>query len=137
VSGVEGFDLEAGGVKKTFARSTSKGKDGVDSYKWKRTVPDAKDVDTSGVQGALFKIGGVEAAEFIDRPQPAGAYGLDQPALKIALRLAASSATPASATWLELGQKGGVYYARRPNDAAILRVDSAKADELIKALTGL
>jgi hypothetical protein len=134
---VEGFDLEAGGAKKTFARSTSKGKDGVDSYKWKRTVPAVQDIDTSRVQGALFKIGGVEAADFIDQPQAPGAYGLDQPALKIALRLAASSATPASSTWLELGQKGGVYYARRPNDAAVLRVDSTKADQLIKALTGL
>jgi hypothetical protein len=134
---VEGFDLDAGGVKKTYARSTSKDKEGIEGYKWKRTAPDAHDLDTNRVQDALFKIGGVEAAEFVDQPQPPAAYGLDQPALRITLRLAKSNATPARSTWLEMGQKSGVSYARRPNDAAVLRVDSAKADELLKAFAGL
>ena len=41
---VEGFDAEADGVKKVFARSTTKDKEGLDTYKWKRTAPDAKDL---------------------------------------------------------------------------------------------
>jgi hypothetical protein len=134
---VESFDVEAGGAKKTYARTTTKEKDGAETYKWKRTAPDTKEIDTSRLQEALFKIGGLEAAEFIDKPQPMTAYGLDQPALRLTLRLAKSNAGPPRATWLELGQKAGVSYARRPNDASILRIDSAKADELLKGFTGL
>ena len=134
---VEGFDLDVAGATRTYARSTSKDKGGIDVYKWKRTVPSAQDLDTNRVQDALFKIGGVEAAEFLDQPQPLAAYGLDQPALRITLRLAKSNAAPAGSTWVEMGQKAGVSYARRPNDAAVLRIDSAKADELLKAFAGL
>jgi hypothetical protein len=134
---VESFEIETGGAKKAYQRSTTKDKEGIDVYKWKRTAPDAKDLDTNHAQDALFKIAAVEASGFVDAPQALATYGLDQPALKVTLKIAASAAGPASSSWLELGQKAGVYYARRPDDAAILRVDSAKAEDLIKALTGL
>jgi hypothetical protein len=134
---VDSFDTEASGAKKSYARTSTKEKDGMEVYKWKRTAPSAQDLDTNRVQDALFKIGGVEAAEFIDKPQPLAGYGLDQPALRITLRLAKSNAGPASSTWLELGQKSGISYARRPNDASVLRIDAAKADELLKAFAGL
>ncbi len=130
---VTGFESEIEGIKRVYARSTTKDKDGLDINKWKRTAPDAKDLDTNTVQDVLFKIGGVEVGEFIDKPGPPGSYGLDKPILKAAFSLAAPKA-PAS---LEVGLKDGVYYGRRPNDAAILKLDTSKAEDLVKAFKGL
>ena len=67
----EGFETVAGGTKKVYAKSTTKDKDGFDKTQWKRTAPDAKDLETTKVEDALFKMGGVEVSEFVD--QPAGA----------------------------------------------------------------
>ena len=130
---VEAFDVETGGPKRIFVRSTSKDKDGIDVSKWKRTAPDNKDLDTNKVQDALFKVGGVEAQEFVDAPASLEAYGLDKPAVKVSIRYAAGK----PATWFEIGKKDGASYARRPDDASILKLDPAKADELIKAFSEL
>ena len=67
----EGFDVVAAGATKTYAKSTTKDKDGLDKTQWKRTAPDAKDLDTTKVEDALFKMGGVEVAEFVDQPKAA------------------------------------------------------------------
>ena len=130
---VEGFDVEAEGAKRVYVRSSSKDKDGVDVYKWKRTAPDAKDLDTNKVQDALFKIGGIEASGFVDAPEGAEKYGLDKPDFKLTLRYAAGK----DAAWFELGRKDGKTYARRANDAVLLELDNAKADELVKAFKEL
>ena len=68
---IEGFDVVAGGATKTYAKSTTKDKDGFDKTQWKRTAPDAKDLETTKVEDALFKMGGVEVSEFVDEPQRA------------------------------------------------------------------
>jgi hypothetical protein len=47
------------------------------------------------------------------------------------------SAKDKSVTWVEIGRKSGAAYARRPEDATILRVDPVKADELVKAFAAL
>ena len=130
---VEGFDAEAAGVKKTFARSSSKDKEGIDIYKWKRTAPDTADLDTNKVQDALCLIGGMEAQEFVDQPQAPAAYGLEAPALKVTLRYEGGKAP----VWFELGSKDGSWYGRRANDQALLKLDAAKAAELVKAFQGL
>ena len=124
----------AGAAARTYTRSSSKDKDGVDVYKWKRTAPDAKDLDTNAVQDALFLLGGAEAQEFIDRPAGLDAYGLAPPALKVTLTYEGGAKPPA---WLEIGKKDGAAYARRAGDAAILKFDPAKADEMIKSFGGL
>lgn len=130
---VEGFDVEAEGAKRVYVRSSSKDKDGVDVYKWKRTAPDAKDLDTNKVQDALFKIGGIEASGFVEAPEGVEKYGVDKPDFKLTLRYAAGK-DPA---WFELGRKDGKTYARRANDAVLLELDNAKADELVKAFKGI
>ena len=123
---VEGFDVEAGGVKKTYVRTTTRDDQGADKHTWKRTAPDTADVDTNTVQDALFAVGGVEVAEFIDAPQAPAAYGLDSPVLRVTLRHAAGR-PPA---WFEIGTKDGVSYARREGDDAVMKLDGAKATEL-------
>jgi hypothetical protein len=128
---VEGFDVEDAGGKRVYTRSG--GKDAADAQKWKRTAPDAKDLDTNKVQDVLFKVGGVEVQDFIDAPKSADSYGLDKPALKVTLR-SPGGKPPA---WFELGQKDGVTYARRVGDNAVLKLDAAKADELQKAFKEL
>lgn len=130
---VEGFDVEAQGIKRVFARSTTKDKEGLDTYTWKRTAPEAKDLETNTVQDVLFKIGGIEVAAFVDQPQPAASYGLDAPELKVVLRMAEGK--PGAS--FEVGQKDGTYFGRRPKDDAVLRLDKAKAEELVKAFKGL
>ena len=126
----EGFDVVAAGAAKTYAKTTTKDKDGLDKTQWKRTAPDAKDLDTTKVEDALFKMGGVEVAEFVDSPKADSDYGLDAPKLKVTVRAKGES-------WIELGQKDGAFYARRSGDSAILKLDATKAEELLKAFSEL
>jgi hypothetical protein len=129
----EGFDVTAEGATKTYAKTTVKDDKGFDAAKWKRTAPDAKDLETSKVEDALFKIGGIEVAEFIDQPKGPEAYGLDAPVFTLVVRSGAGKGEQK----LELGKKDGVFYARRPNDSSILKVDATKSEELVKAFSEL
>jgi hypothetical protein len=130
---VEGFDVEAGGAKRVYARSSTKDKDGVDVYHWKRTAPDAADLDTNKVQDVLFLVGGTEAQEFVDAPGPPAQYGLEPPALKVTVRHEGGK-PPLT---FELGSQGGAWYARRTGDQALLKLDPAKAQELVKSFGGI
>jgi hypothetical protein len=126
----EGFEVVAGGAKKTYAKSTTKDKDGFDKTQWKRTAPDARDLETTKVEDALFKMGGVEVSEFVDQPKEPAAYGLDAPVLKVTVKAKGES-------WIEVGKKDGAVYARRNGDSAVLKLDSTKAEELLKAFSEL
>jgi Domain of unknown function (DUF4340) len=126
---VEGFDTSLAGAKKTYAKTTVKDKDGVETSKWKRTAPDAKDLETSKVEDALFKVSGVEASELIDAPKADAEYGLDAPAFQLVIRMGSGKGR----SELTIGKKGDLAYARRSGDAAVLKLEAAKADELIKA----
>ncbi|PYQ45652.1 MAG: hypothetical protein DMF77_03655 [Acidobacteria bacterium] len=130
---VSGFEAEAGGAKRTYARSTTKDKDGLEVSKWRRTAPDAKDLETNKVQDALFAIGGVDVVEFVDKPSVPATYGLDQPALKVTLRFDGGKAP----VTFELAERGGASYARRSGDAAVLKVDPKKAADVVKAFKEL
>lgn len=126
----EGFDVAAGTTKKTYVKSSTKDKEGLDKTQWKRTAPDAKELETTKVEDALFKMGGVEVAEFVDQPQALATYGLDAPVLKVTVKAKGES-------WIEVGKKDGAAYARRSGDAAVLKLDPAKAEELLKAFAEL
>jgi hypothetical protein len=126
----EGFETVAGGTKKVYAKSTTKDKDGFDKTQWKRTAPDAKDLETTKVEDALFKMGGVEVSEFVDQPQAPATYGLDAPVLKVTVKAKGES-------WIEVGKKDGSFYARRNGDAAVLKLDPTKAEELLKVFSEL
>ena len=126
---VDAITLEAEGGRRVYARSTVRDKDGIDTYKWKRTAPDGKDLETNKVQDALFQVGAVEVLEFVDKPQAPAAYGCDRPVLKGTLRLGAGKPE----TWFELCRKDALVYARRAGDDAVLKVDAKKADELLQA----
>jgi len=122
----EGFEVTAAGATKVYAKTTTKDKDGLEKSQWKRTAPDAKELDTTKVEDVLFKVGGIDVAEFVDAPKALADYGLDAPALKLKLKAKTES-------WLELGKKDAAFYARRSDDAAVLKLDATKAEELIKA----
>jgi hypothetical protein len=130
---VEGFDVKVAGAAKTFVRSGTKDKEGPDVYTWKRTAPTAAAVDTNTVQDALFLIGGIDADDFVDQPGPPERYGLQAPALRLDVRYEGGR-PPA---WLELGTLDGAWYARRAGDQVVLKLPPAKAEELVKAFTGL
>jgi hypothetical protein len=129
---VEGVDANAEGVKRSYAKTTVKDAQGVDSAKWKRSAPDPKDLETSKVEDALFKVGGIEVQEFVDAPKDASVYGLDNPIFTLSLRSGAGKPEQT----IEIGRKDGTF-ARRPGDASILKLDPVKADELIKAFKEL
>jgi hypothetical protein len=129
---VDGFDVESGGAKKAYGRSSSKDKDGADVSKWKRVKPDGKDLDTTKVQDALFLVGGVEVQEFVDKAAGPETYGLDHPVLKVTIREKDKPETS-----FEVGEKAGTYYARRDGDQAVLKLDAAKAADLVKKFNDL
>jgi hypothetical protein len=124
---VSGFEVASAGVTKTFTKSTTKGKDGVDQVLWKSTAP-VKDATQEKASDALFAIGSLDAAEFIDAPKALAAYGLDAPALRVALRFEGGK----KEDWFEVAVKGDSAFARRRDDAAVLRLDKAKTEALIK-----
>jgi hypothetical protein len=130
---VDGFIAEAEGGRRVYARSTVPDKDGIDVYKWKRTEPDGKDLDTNKVQDALFQVGAVEVAEFLDKPQAGAAYGCDRPALKVTLRVGAGKPE----AWFEVCRKEAAVYARRAGDDAVLKLDEKKVEDLLKAFKGI
>jgi hypothetical protein len=131
---VQGIEVVQDGVTRKYERTSSKDKDGIDQYKWKRTAPDAKDLETNAVQDALFDLGGAEATGFVDQPAGPEAYGLASPALKVTLTYEGGSRPP---VWLEIGKKDGAAFARRAGDGSILQLDPAKADEILKSFAGL
>ena len=57
----------------------------------------------------------------------------DAPLLKVAIKMGASKGEAS----VEIGKKDGSVYARRTGDAAVLKLDTAKADELVKAFQEL
>jgi hypothetical protein len=130
---VEGLELLSEGKTTVLARSTSKDKGGVEQQSWKKAAPEAKDLDKSKVEDALFKLTGLEVQEFLDKPQAASAYGLDAPAAKVTLKLAGGK----PAVTVEVGKKDASYYSRRPGDDSVLRLDTAKVEEALKALKEL
>lgn len=130
---VEGFDAEGEKGKQVYARTTTKGDGGTDVRKWKRTAPDAKDLETSKVEDVLFKLGGLDVGEFVDAAKGPEVYGLDKPVLRLTLRMSGGKSAP----FVELGKKDDAVYARRSDDTAILKLDAAKANELVQAFVGL
>lgn len=130
---VEGVEFETGGKKTVLVRSAAKDKDGVEQQSWKKTAPEAKDLDKAKVEDALFKITGLEVQEFIDEPRAMAAYGLDAPVAKITLKLAGGK----PAVTFEIGNKDGGDYSRRPGDDAVLKLDTAKVEEALKAFKEL
>ncbi len=129
---VNGFDVTAGGGTRKFTKATTKGKDGVDVITWKGAAP-AKDAAQDKVSDALFAIGGLDAAEFVDAPKPLAAYGLDAPQLRVALRFEGEKRED----WFEVSIKNDAAYARRRDDTSILKLDKAKTETLIKNFSAL
>jgi Domain of unknown function (DUF4340) len=130
---VEALEGKSGGKDFKYARSGEKDKDGVETFKWKRTAPDAKDVDTTKIEEALFKLTGLEALQFVDAPAALATYGLDAPELTLTLRLAAGKPEQS----LSVGRKDGKVWARRAGDEALLELDAAKFDQALKELNAL
>jgi len=130
---VEGVEIEAEGKKTVLARTKQKDSEGLEQEKWARTAPGKKDLERSKVDDALFKLTGLEVQEFVDAPGADAAYGLDAPAATVTLKR--EQGKPALS--LRFGKKDGAAYARRPGDAAVLKLDPAKVDEALKAFKEL
>jgi hypothetical protein len=128
---VTGIELTIEGQKRKLERSSTKDGEALDVYKWKKTEPEKKDLETNAVQDVLFQIGGVEVSEFIDKPSSPATYGLDAPSLKVSL-----SQDGKASMWFELAKKDGTVYARRDGDETVLKLD-AKGGDLIEAFKKL
>lgn len=126
----EGFDVVSEAGAQTYEKTTTEGEDGFDKTQWKRTSPEEAELETTTVEDALFKIGGVEVLEFRDEPSDLESYGLDVPSVRVTIRAKGES-------WIELGERDGTHYARRSADDAVLVLDPTKAAELFEALESL
>jgi hypothetical protein len=126
----EGFDVVSEGVAETYEKATTEGEDGFDKTQWRRTSPEEAEIETTTVEDALFKIGGVEVLEFRDEPSDLESYGLAAPSVRVTIRAKGES-------WIELGERDGTHYARRSADDAVLVLDPTKTRELLEALEEL
>lgn len=129
---ITAFDVTAEGSAKTFTKLTTKGENGADNIVWKAVAP-VKDETQDNTSNAFFSVGAIDALEFIDAPRSLDTYGLDAPALRVALRFDGEK----KEDWFEVAVKGENGFGRRRGDAAVLRLDKAKTEELIKNFTGL
>ncbi len=129
---ITGLDVVTGGATRTFTKQTTKGKDGMDEVVWKSVAP-VKDATQEKASDALFAIGGLDAAEFIDAPKSPDTYGLNTPALRVTIRFEAQK----KEDWFEVAVKGDAGYGRRRDDTAVLKLDKAKTEALIKSFTEL
>jgi hypothetical protein len=138
---VTGFDVAAPGAARTFAKSTAKDAQGVETTVWKASAlppgPPApappKDATPEKVSDALFAVGGLEASDFIDAPRAPSTYGLDAPALRVVFRFEGGKPED----WFEIGLSGADAFGRRRDDRAVLKLDRKKADDLIAAFRSL
>jgi hypothetical protein len=129
---VTGFDVASQGVTRTFTKSTSKGKDGMDEISWKSAAP-TKDLTQDKASDAFFSVGALDAAEFIDAPRLLAAYGLDLPAVRVTLRFDGDK----KEDWFEVAVRGEEAFGRRRGDSAVLKLDKTKTEALIKTFTDL
>ncbi len=129
---VTSLEVSASGTIRTFTKTTTKGKDGIDQVSWKSKAP-AKDTPEQAVTSAMLSIGGAEVSEFIDTPKALATYGLDAPALRVTLHFDGGK----KEDWFELSVKGDEAFARRRDDAAVLKLDKARTEGLIQSFTGL
>ena len=129
---VSGFDVIFGGATRAFTKATTKGKDGVDLIEWKAAAP-FKSATQEKASDALFAVGGLDAAAFIDDPKALSTYGLDAPALRVVLRFDGGK----KEDWFEVAVKGDEAFARRRDDGSVLKLDKAKTEALIKSFTTL
>jgi len=127
---VTSLDVTTGSVTKSFTKSTTKAKDGLDETRWTSTPP-VKEADDAAVSAAMIAIGSAEVVEFIDSPKALATYGLDAPAVRVTLHFGKKE------DWFEVSVKGEAAFARRNNDGSVLKLDKAKAEALIKAFSGL
>jgi hypothetical protein len=125
-----GFDVDSEGTTRTYEKTSAPGEDGLEKTQWTRTAPDEAPLETTTVEDALFKIGGVEVQEFVDEPSDLAAYGLGSPQVRVTIRAKSES-------WIELGEKGEEHYARRSSDDAVLKLEPVKARELMETLAAL
>ncbi len=131
---VKAIEVVSPAGRRAYERTSTKDKDGVDTYKWKRTAPDAKEIETNAVQDVLFETGGLEVQEFVDSPEDPGAYGLATPAARVSFHHDTEAKGP---VWFELGRKDGAVHARRLGDESVLKLDAAKAEAVLKKLLEL
>ncbi len=107
--------------------------DGEDSErKWRRTEPDAADVERTKVDDVLFDLGGIDVEEFIDAPDADANYGFDVPAAVISLHQEEKGDLK-----LVIGKTDDTYYARRPGDASVLKLATEPVEKVLKALEEL
>jgi len=129
---VTGFDVVTPKGIRTFTKATTKGKDGVETVLWKSKAP-VKDATQEKASDALFAVGGLEAFGFVDAPGALSTYGLDAPTLRVTLRFEGEK----KEDWFEVAIRDDGGYARRRDDTAVLKLDKAKTEALIKSFTEL
>ena len=120
--------LELGGQSRRYERSDVEESE----KKWRRTEPDAADVERTQVDDVLFDLGGIDVEGFIDAPGEDAAYGFDAPVAVISLHQEKQGDLK-----LTIGKNDDTYYARRPGDASVLKLATEAVEKVLKALEEL
>jgi hypothetical protein len=114
---VNKVEVTSDGKTRVYLRSVRKDAAGIDARTWRQTAPESKDIETKTVEDLLFEVASTEVQEFIDNPGPLARYGLDSPAVRVALTF--EHKAPG---WFEVGSKDGATYGHRDNDVTITRL---------------
>jgi hypothetical protein len=99
---------------------------------WRLTQPRPAIADSSGAQYLMSSIEAIKVLNTIERPQPASAYGLDQPREVVACRVMSGRSYN-----LSVGNQsfdGSGYYTQKAGDSRVYVISSVAVDEFDKVL---
>lgn len=120
------IEISSGAAGSTFEKVTEKGKDGVETEKWRQVAPAAKDADADKIRTLLSTITGARAEAFVEKP-PTG-----KPDVVVTLTF-------------EEGKKERVSFVKSGADAWAVRdglsgaakVPASLVDDILKIVEGL
>ncbi|MEW6364461.1 MAG: DUF4340 domain-containing protein [Acidobacteriota bacterium] len=104
---------------------------------WKLDAPEKADADASQVDNVLYAVDGLEAKEFVDKPDKnQAAYGLDKPRAKI--QIWQKGDKEPREVWIGNADAArGLTYIKNPKLGNILLVETTQTEELFPKLDDL
>ena len=120
------IEIVRGGQTQTFEKVKEKGKDGVETEKWRQVTPAAKDADEEKMNALLSTLTGARADAFVDKAPPA------KPDVVVTLTF--DNGKTERVTFARSGTDG---YAMRASESGAAKIAATLVDDIIKGLEGL
>ena len=120
------IEIARGGQASTFEKVKEKGKDGVETEKWRQLTPAAKDADAEKMNALLSSLTAARADTFVEKA-PAG-----KP--EVVVTLTFDNGKTERVTFLKSGTDG---FAVRASESGAAKIQAGVVDDIVKGVEGL